>query len=185
LGGKAKPVRDRLNERSPFSVSTDVFPFATILCRLGVGLCGAQSIAVAEFHVVRPIFVVAPNLVSADRTSRKRAEFAVRSVLRCHQLVRNRPHTRVFRLSVGGLQTEKDSMVERSEFEPPVPLSKLPDNSLMLSFATSRRVVKRSQPGLHFVARFRFVVEANGANWIAHSGRSRGVAHVARGKRSP
>ena len=25
LGGKAKPVRDRLNERSPFSVSTDVF----------------------------------------------------------------------------------------------------------------------------------------------------------------
>ncbi len=64
------------------------FPFATILCRLGVGLCGAQSIAVAEFHLVRPIFVVAPNLVSADRTSRKRAEFAVRSVLRCHQSVR-------------------------------------------------------------------------------------------------
>jgi hypothetical protein len=30
---------------------------------LGVGLCGAQSIAVAEFHRVRPIFVVAPNLI--------------------------------------------------------------------------------------------------------------------------
>ena len=69
----------------------------------------------------RPIFVVAPNLVSADRTSRKRTEFAVRSVLRCHQSVRNGPHTRVFRSSVAGLQAEKDSMAERDEFEPSVP----------------------------------------------------------------
>jgi len=37
--------------------------------------------------------------------------------------------------------------VERGEFELPVPLSKLSDNSLMLSFATSRRVAKRSHPG--------------------------------------
>jgi hypothetical protein len=106
----------------PFSVSTDVFRLRTILCRLGVELCGAQSIAVGEFHLARSIFVVVPNLASADRTSRKRAEFAVRSVLRCHQSVRNRPHTRVFRSSVAGLQAEKDSMAERSEFELSVPI---------------------------------------------------------------
>jgi len=41
-------------------------------------------------------------------------------------------------------------MAERSEFELPVPVSKLPDDSIMLSFATSRRVVKRSHPGPHF-----------------------------------
>ena len=40
-----------------------------------------------------------------------------------------------------------DSLAERSEFELPVPVSKLPDDSIMLSFATSRRVVKRSHPG--------------------------------------
>ena len=37
-------------------------------------------------------------------------------------------------------------MAERSEFELPVPVSKLPDDSIMLSFATSRRVVKRPHP---------------------------------------
>ena len=37
-------------------------------------------------RAIRPIFVVAPNLISADKTSRKWAESAVRSVLRCHQL---------------------------------------------------------------------------------------------------
>jgi hypothetical protein len=41
------------------------------------------------------------------------------------------------------------SLLERSEFELPVPVSKLPDDSIMLSFATSRRVVKRSHPGPH------------------------------------
>ena len=42
-----------------------------------------------------------------------------------------------------------DSLAERSEFELPVPVSKLPDDSIMLSFATSRQVVKRSHPGPH------------------------------------
>ena len=37
-------------------------------------------------RAIRPIFVVAPNLISADKTNRKWAESAVRSVLRCHQL---------------------------------------------------------------------------------------------------
>jgi hypothetical protein len=37
----------------------------------------------------------------------------------------------------------RDCVAERSEFELPVPLSKLSHNSLMLSFATSRRVVKQ------------------------------------------
>jgi hypothetical protein len=43
-----------------------------------------------------------------------------------------------------------DCLVERSEFELPVPVSKLPDDTIMLSFATSRRAVKRSHPGPHF-----------------------------------
>jgi hypothetical protein len=42
-----------------------------------------------------------------------------------------------------------DWVAERSEFELPVPLSKLPDDSTMLSFATSRRVVQRSHSGPH------------------------------------
>jgi hypothetical protein len=68
-------------------------------------------------------------------------------------------------------------MVERSEFELPVPLSKLSDNSLMLSFATSRRVVKRSPPWTAFVARFILSLKRTVPNWIALSGRSsRGVA---------
>jgi hypothetical protein len=49
-------------------------------------------------------------------------------------------------------------VAERSEFELRVPLSKLSDNSLMLSFATSRRVVKRSHPGLH-------LWRASGLSW--------------------
>ncbi len=49
-------------------------------------------------------------------------------------------------------------MVERSEFELPVPVSKLPDDSIMLSFAKSRL-----PPQTAFVTRCRFVVEANGA----------------------
>jgi hypothetical protein len=75
---------------------------------------------------------------------------------------------------------------ERSEFELPVPLSKLSDNSLMLSFATSRRVVKRSHPGLHLWRASGLSLKRTVPNWIALSRRSsRGVAHVARGKRSP
>jgi len=68
---------------------------------------------------------------------------------RLPQAMRNRPRRRVFRSSLAELQMEKDSMAERSEFELPVPVSKLPDDSIMLSFATSRRVVKRSHPGPH------------------------------------
>ena len=98
---------------------------------MGVGLCGAQSIAIAEFQVVRPIFVVAPNLIGADKTSRKWAESAVRSVLRCHKLCENRPRRRVFRSSLAELQMEKDSMAERGEFELPVPISEQPDDDVM------------------------------------------------------
>ena len=77
-------------------------------------------------------------------------------------------------------------MGERSEFELPVPVSKLSDKSLMLSFATSRRVVKRSHPGLHLWRASDLSLKRTVPNWIALSGRSsRGVAHVARGKRSP
>ena len=66
---------------------------------------------------------------------------------------------------------------ERSEFELPVPLSKLSDNSLMLSFATSRRVVKRSHPGLHLWRASGLSLKRTVPNWIALSGRSsRGVA---------
>src|SRR5258708_38898898 len=73
--------------------------------------------------MVRRVFVVAPNLIGADKTSRKWAESAVRSVLRCHQLCENRPRRRVFRSSLAELQMEKDSMAERGGFEPPVPLA--------------------------------------------------------------
>ena len=106
----------------PFSVSTDGSCLRQSGCRVGVGLCGAQLIAIAEFQVVRPIFVVAPNLIGADKTSRKWAESAVRSVLRCHKLCENRPRRRVFRSSLAELQMEKDSMAERTGFEPAVPL---------------------------------------------------------------
>jgi hypothetical protein len=69
----------------------------------------------------------------------------------------------------------RDSVAERSEFELSVQLSELPDNSLMLSFATSRRC-EALPPWTVFVARFRFVAEANGAKLDALSGRSsRGV----------
>ena len=42
------------------------------------------------------IFVVAPNLIAADKTSCRSAESAVQSVLRCHKLSENRPCGRVF-----------------------------------------------------------------------------------------
>src|SRR5258708_33309378 len=75
-----------------------------------------------------------------------------------------------------------DSLAEGSEFELPVPVSKLSDNSLMLSFATSRRVVKRSHPGLRLWCASGLSLKRTVPNWIALSGRSsRGVAHVARG----
>ena len=39
-----------------------------------------------EFDIVRSIFIVAPNPISADKTSRKSPESAVQSVLRSHKL---------------------------------------------------------------------------------------------------
>ena len=54
--------------------------------------------------------------------------------------VRKRPRRRVFRSYLAELQTEKDSMAEGSEFELPVPVSKLSDDSIMLEFATARRI---------------------------------------------
>jgi hypothetical protein len=50
------------------------------------------------------------------------------------------PRRRVFRSSVTELQTEKDSMAEGSEFELPVPVSKLSDDSILLEFSTARRI---------------------------------------------
>ena len=47
---------------------------------------GTLQQVIVEFEMVRPTSVVAPNLISADKTSGKPAESAVRSVLRCHEL---------------------------------------------------------------------------------------------------
>ena len=100
-----------------------------------------------------------------------------RSVGMCR--LRNRPRRRVFRSSLAELQMEKDSLAERSEFELPVPVSKLSDDSIMLSFATSRRVVKRSHPGLHLWRAVGLSLKRTVPKWIALSGRiSRGVAHA-------
>ena len=46
---------------------------------------GGTGTAIDEFQVVRPIFVVAPNLISADKISRKSSESPVRSILRGHK----------------------------------------------------------------------------------------------------
>jgi hypothetical protein len=69
-------AQSRLNR-----IATD--PLA--LVPLEVRASGAQSIALPELHIVRSIFVVAPNLISADKISRKLTESPVRSVLRCHK----------------------------------------------------------------------------------------------------
>ena len=44
-----------------------------------------------------------------------------------------------------------DSVAELGEFELPVPVSKLSDDSIMLSFATSRRTAKRYRPATAFL----------------------------------
>ena len=62
----------------------------------------------------------------------------------------NRPRRRVFRSSLAELQMEKDSMAERGEFELPVPICEQSDDSIRLSFATSRRTAKRYRPAAHF-----------------------------------
>jgi hypothetical protein len=72
------------------------------------------------------------KLISADKVSRKLAEYALRSVPRCHERCETGLRTRGFRSFVAELQTQKDSMAERSEFELPVPLSKLSDDSVVL-----------------------------------------------------
>ena len=43
-----------------------------------------------------------------------------------------------------------DWMVERGEFELPVPICEQSDDSIRLSFATSRRTAKRYRPAAHF-----------------------------------
>ncbi len=43
-----------------------------------------------------------------------------------------------------------DSMVERGEFELPVPICEQSDDSIRLSFAISRRTAKRYRPAAHF-----------------------------------
>ena len=68
------------------------------------------------------------------------------------------------------VSVRSDSLAERSEFELPVPLSELSDNSLMLSFAPSRRVVKRSHLGLHLWRASGLSLKRTVPNWIALSG---------------
>jgi hypothetical protein len=46
---------------------------------------------------------------------------------------------RVFRAERKRIPKTKDSLAERTEFELPVPISKLSDDSIMLEFATARR----------------------------------------------
>jgi hypothetical protein len=67
------------------SPSLPTFSVAAIRCRLP---CNPElgCAAIAEFQVVRLTFVVAPILIAADKTSRKSAESAVRSVLRCQKI---------------------------------------------------------------------------------------------------
>jgi hypothetical protein len=43
-----------------------------------------------------------------------------------------------------------DSLAERGEFELPVPICEQSDDSIRLSFATSRRTAKRYRPAAHF-----------------------------------
>jgi hypothetical protein len=57
------------------------------------------------------------SLLFAPKVARKRPSRA------CGISVRNRPRERLFRSSLAELQTEKDSMAERSEFELVVPLT--------------------------------------------------------------
>ena len=47
-----------------------------------------------------------------------------------------------------------DSLAERGEFELPVPICEQSDDSIRLSFATSRRTAKRYRPGSAFLVRF-------------------------------
>jgi hypothetical protein len=74
-----------------------------------------------------------------------------------------------------------DSVAERAEFELPVPVCKLPGNSVTLSFATSRRVVKRAKPGPHLWRAVGLSLKRTVAKWIALSGRiSSDLNHAAR-----
>jgi hypothetical protein len=70
---------------------------------------------------------------------------------------------------------------ERAEFELPVPVCKLPGNSVMSSFATSRRVVKGAKPGPHLWRAVGLSLKRTVAKWIALSGRiSSDLNHAAR-----
>jgi len=54
--------------------------------------------------------------------------------------VQNAPQRRPFRAVPRRLPQQPDSVAEQSEFELPVPVSKLSDDSIMLEFATARRI---------------------------------------------
>jgi starch phosphorylase len=82
------------------------------------------------------------ELVLGLGTAERRRKPSVDSARRLRSLLRS--------LAVSPLGEPRDGdCPQRSEFELPVPVSKLPDDSIMLSFATSRRVVKCSHPGPH------------------------------------
>ena len=54
----------------------------------------------------------------------------------------NRAHTREFRSILRDVRKVRDWMVERGEFELSVPICEQSDDSIRLSFATSRRTAK-------------------------------------------
>ena len=54
----------------------------------------------------------------------------------------------------------------------PVPVSKLPGDSIMLSFATSRRVVKRAHPGPHLWRAVGLSLKRTVPKWIASAAES-------------
>jgi hypothetical protein len=73
------------------------------------------------------------------------------------------------------------NLADRTEFELPVPVCKLPGDSIMLSVATSRRVVKRAKPKPHLWRAVGLSLNRTEAKWIARSGRiSSDLTHAAR-----
>ena len=66
-------------------------------------------------------------------------------------------HARVSRVAPENLADMADSLAEGGVFELPVPICEQSDDSIRLSFATSRRTAKRYRPAAHFLARARVV----------------------------
>jgi hypothetical protein len=61
---------------------------------------------------------------------------------------------RVFHAERKRIPKTEDSLAERGEFELPVPICEQSDDSIRLSFATSRRTAKRCRPCSAFLVRF-------------------------------